>query len=270
MNKHYAKTAAAGLVGALLIACSGGETGSSDATNSALSQGQGPCGAPVLQVIVRDKEHRFGFGNQQVALNPQIPIQNICQNGVKASCMAKCAQAEAAAVASNVKGFSGNNVPAQLRAMGQLADTFNAALGNTSDFADHPIDQDPGANPNTDPNASTTTSSGTAGQGGGGAVSCNATVLEVIVQGPEHRFGFDGQQVALNPLIPIQNICQNRVSSSCTATCAQAEKDAAAEGVKGFSGADDPAQLRRMGDLADAFNRALGNATDFADHPILR
>jgi hypothetical protein len=40
--------------------------------------------------------------------------------------------------------------------MGLLADTFNAALGTATDFADHPIDQDPGADPTTDPNASTT------------------------------------------------------------------------------------------------------------------
>ena len=262
---------------ALAIGCSGGSTDGAGETSSAVSQGSGPCGAPVLQVIVKAKEHRFGVNDNQVALNPAIPIQNICQNGVIASCKAACAKAEAAAVATGVKGFSGSNVPAQLRAMGQLADAFNAALGSRTDFADHPIDQDPGVtNPSTDPNASTTTAapsgdggSGSSSAGGGAtAASCSATVLEVIVQGQEHRFGFDNQQVALNPAIPIQDICQ-RVTATCSSACASAGAVAAATGVRGFSGPDNPTQLRQMGALADRFNATLGNSTDFADHPIL-
>jgi hypothetical protein len=40
--------------------------------------------------------------------------------------------------------------------MGELADAFNAALGSKTDFADHPIDQDPGfTDSSADPNAST-------------------------------------------------------------------------------------------------------------------
>ena len=91
---------------------------------------------------------------------------------------------------------------------------------------------------------------------------------EVIVQGREHRFGFNNQQVALNPAIPIQDICQ-KVTASCSTSCASAGAAAAATGVRGFSGADNATQLRQMGELADHFNAALGNSTDFTDHPIL-
>ncbi|HEY2515223.1 MAG TPA: hypothetical protein VGI39_30360 [Polyangiaceae bacterium] len=268
MKKRYVATMGLCLVSATILACSGGSGTDAETTASAVSQGSGPCDAPVLQVIVKEKEHRFGVNDQQVALNPDIPIHNICLNFIKSSCKAVCSQAEAAAVATGVKGFSGDNVPAQLRAMGQLADAFNAALGNRSDFAEHPIDQDPGATSN-DPNASTTASAGAATDAGSsGAVACNATVLQVIVNAKEHRFGFDNQQVALNPAIPIQNICQNRVSAGCKGACNAAASAAAATGVKGFSGTNVPAHLRAMGELADTFNAALGNKSDFTDHPI--
>jgi hypothetical protein len=277
MKKVYATAAAILISTAPLLACSSGSEGSSDQTTSAVSNASGPCDAPLLQVIVKEKEHRFGVDNQQVALNPEIPIQNICQNGVTSSCKTLCFNAEAAAVATGVKGFSGNNVPAQLRAMGALADAFNAALGASTDFADHPIDQDPGVNASSDPNASTTATiaTPTAPSADAGATStappatsCNATILQVIVKEKEHRFGVNDQQVALNPEIPIQNICQNDVSKSCSAICFDAEAAAVATGIKGFSGNNVPAQLRAMGQLADTFNAALGNVTDFAAHPI--
>lgn len=273
MKKRYVETASLSFIAAVVLGCSGGAgDGSVGASGSAVSQGTGPCDAPILQVIVKEKEHRFGVDDQQVALNPEIPIQNICQNGVLASCKTACFDAEAAAVATGVKGFSGSNVPAQLHAMGELADAFNRALGNTSDFADHPIDQDPGVtNPNTDPNAITSAAppsdSGTT-DASPAAVACDAPVLQVIVKGQEHRFGVGDEQVALNPEIPIQNICQNGVAAGCKNVCFTAEAAAVASGVKGFSGSNVPAQLRAMGELADTFNRALGNASDFADQPI--
>lgn len=102
---------------------------------------------------------------------------------------------------------------------------------------------------------------------GASAQNCNAKTLEVIVQGQEHRFGFDGRQVALGIQIPIQNICQ-QVDASCADTCAQAAQ--AAEGVRGFSGPPNPAQLKAMGEAADAFNAALGNPTNFATDPIIQ
>jgi hypothetical protein len=276
MKKRYATTAGLLLAFATVTACSSTADDASHDTDEALSGGQGPCGAPVLQVIVKAREHRFGINDQQVALNPDIPIHNICLNGVKAQCKAACAQAEAAAVATGVKGFTGDNVPAQLRAMGRLADAFNAALGNKSDFADHPVDQDTGVDPSHDPNASTSDPPPPVANADAGAAApsppaaCNATTLQVIVRGKEHRFGFDGQQVALNPSIPIANICQNRVNAACKATCTGAANAAAASGVKGFSGDDDPVKLRAMGQLADTFNAALGDRTDFADDPILQ
>jgi hypothetical protein len=43
------------------------------------------------------------------------------------------------AVASGVRGFSGNDDAVQLQKMGVLADTFNASLGHSTGFARSPI-----------------------------------------------------------------------------------------------------------------------------------
>ena len=202
------------------------------------------CNAKALEVIVQGREHRFGFDGRQVALNPSIPMQNICQR-VSGSCASTCATAKAAAEATGIKGFSGDLDLAQLRRMGELADTFNAALGIVTNFR-----AVGGGNP-----------------GGGGAVQCNAKVLQVVVKGREHRFGFDGRQVALNPGIPMQNICQ-QVSSGCASTCATAKATAEASGIKGFTGDLDAAKLRQMGRLADTFNASLGNRSTFENGAI--
>ncbi|KAJ3270696.1 hypothetical protein HDV01_007520 [Terramyces sp. JEL0728] len=87
--------------------------------------------------------------------------------------------------------------------------------------------------------------------------SCNADTLQVITQGRENRFGLDGQQVALNPAIPIQRICQ-KVDPSCAQKCQQATDAAVATGVKGFQDTD-PAKLAAMQKLAADFNAALGS-----------
>jgi hypothetical protein len=207
------------------------------------------CQATPLQVLVVGRENRFGLNGQQVALNPSIPMDRICK-AVASSCKTKCATAEAAAVATGVKGFQDTD-PVKLHQMGVLADTFNKALGLTTKFSD----------------LGTDTGGGGGGGGGTAPIQCNAKLLQVVVQGKEHRFGFDGRQVALNPAIPIQNICQ-QVSASCKATCTTATTAAVATGIKGFSGADNAAALRQMGVLADAFNAALGNTSDFTDSPI--
>ncbi len=129
--------------------------------------------------------------------------------------------------------------------MGGLADDFNAALGLATNFK--ALGADPGT-----PEA---------------VLGCNARQLQVVVKGKEHRFGFDGRQVALNPAIPIDNLC-NQLSGSCRAICTAAKAAAVATGVKGFSGSPDPARLRQMGVLADDFNAAFGRRTDFANRPI--
>ena len=126
-----------------------------------------------------------------------------------------------------------------------LADDFNFALGLSTNFGDLGADEGEDLGP----------------------VQCNAKLLQVLIKGKEHRFGFDGRQVALNPAIPIQNICQ-RVSAGCQATCATATAAAVATGIKGFSGNPDPAKLRLMGVLADSFNAALGNSSNFTNAPI--
>jgi hypothetical protein len=155
--------------------------------------------------------------------------------------------AEARAVATGVRGFQDPD-PVRLRQMGVLADDFNAALGIKTNF--RALGADPGDLAN-----------------GGLAAQCNAKLLEVVVKGKEHRFGFDGRQVALNPAIPIQNICQ-RVSGTCQPRCADASAAAVASGIKGFSGDEDPVRLRQMGVLADKFNAALGNTSNFENAPI--
>jgi hypothetical protein len=100
-------------------------------------------------------------------------------------------------------------------------------------------------------------------------VACNGKALQVIVKGKEHRFGFDNRQVALNPAIPMQNICQG-VAAGCRATCDAAKAAAEATGVRGFSGDPNPTRLRLMGRLADTFNRALGITTNFEASPIVQ
>jgi hypothetical protein len=209
------------------------------------------CNAKPLEVIVQGREHRFGFDGRQVALNPAIPMQNICQ-GVAASCTATCNAAKAEAEATGIKGFSGDFNLDQLRRMGQLADTFNAKLGNTTNFRNV---QAPGG--------------GGGGGGAGGVTQCTQTVIQVIVKGKEHRFGFDNRQVALNPAIPMTTLCQ-RLSGSCQQTCNTAKAAAEASGIKGFSGNFDAFKLSQMGKAADAFNAALGNTTNFERQAIFQ
>ena len=66
---------------------------------------------------------------------------------------------------------------------------------------------------------------------GGLAAVCKAKPLEVIVKGRENRFGLDGQQVALNPGIPMERICK-QVGSGCTQICNTARAEAEATGIK--------------------------------------
>jgi hypothetical protein len=202
------------------------------------------CPATPLEVIVKGRENRFGLNGQQVALNPSIPIERVC-NALQGPCRDTCLGAKARAEATGVRGFQDSD-PVRLRQMGVLADDFNRALGIRTRFRDLGADADAPA-----------------------AQICNAKLLQVIVQGKEHRFGFDGRQVALNPAIPIQNICQG-VNATCKPRCAAAEAAAIASGVRGFSGAPDAAKLRQMGVLADQFNATLGGTSDFTNRPILR
>jgi hypothetical protein len=201
--------------------------------------GANACNAPALEVIVKGRENRFGLDGQQVALNPGIPIDRICNNRVKAECKARCLQAKQEALATGVTGFQDSD-PVRLRQMGILADNFNATFDIDTNFGELGADS---------PDE-------------GGPLVCNAKPLEVIVQGREHRFGFDGRQVALNAAIPMQNICQ-QVASGCTATCNAAKAAAEATGVRGFTGDFDLAKVRQMGQLADTFNAAVGNTTNF-------
>jgi hypothetical protein len=216
------------------------DPGSSD---DEVEQSVNTCQAPALEVIVKGRENRFGLDGQQVALNPSIPIDRICKR-VAGSCKQACADAKARAEATGIRGFQDAD-PVKLHLMGVLADDFNAALGLTTHFADLGSATPP------DP----------------AQQACNAKLLQVLVKGKEHRFGFDGRQVALNPAIPIQNICQ-QVAQTCKSRCAAAQSLAVATGIKGFSGNEDPALLRKMGALADSFNLALGNPTNFQSGPI--
>jgi len=207
------------------------------------------CDAKALEVIVQGREHRFGFDGRQVALNAAIPMQNICQR-VNSDCRATCDAARDAAIATGVRGFTGDDDDVKLRQMGQLADDFNAALGLQTNFKNLGAAAPP------------------AGNGGAPQAACNAKLLQVVVKGREHRFGFDGRQVALNPGIPMSNICQS-LRGECRSRCDGASAAASASGIKGFTGNDDATKLRQMGTLADGFNAALGNRSNFTDLPIL-
>ena len=264
------------------------------------------CEAPVLQVIVTGDtdraEQRFGTDDVQVALNPNIPIENICQNRVADACKDRCRAAQAEVVASGVRGQSGALNEDNLRKMGEQADNFNRALGNDTDFADNPIFQDftdldanvddkgaddkaaddKGADDKAadDKAADDKAADDKSADDKGAAnvdddeVACEAPVLEVIVSGTataaEQRFGVDGVQVALNPNIPIENICQNRVADACKDRCRAAQAEVVASGVRGQSGALNEDNLRKMGEQADNFNRALGNTSNFAADPIFK
>jgi hypothetical protein len=201
------------------------------------------CEAIPLEVIVQGRENRFGLNGQQVALDPGIPMDRICQR-VTASCRETCKVAAANARATGIRGFQDAD-PVRLRQMGRLADDFNAALGMVTRFSELGADS----------------------LTGDAVKACGAKQLQVVVRGREHRFGFDGRQVALNPAIPIDNIC-NSMGGSCRQLCTTAKSAAQASGVTGFSGPFDAARLRQMGVLADKFNATFGSTTNFASAPI--
>jgi hypothetical protein len=230
------------VVGLSFTGCMAADDGLED--DPVVEQNGTLCQAQALEVIVQGRENRFGLNGQQVALDPGIPMDRIC-NRVAAGCKQICADAEATARATGVRGFQDVD-PVRLRQMGRLADTFNAALGIATRFRDLGADRVDASN----------------------VAQCNAKVLQVVVRGREHRFGFDGRQVALNPAIPIDNICQP-MAGSCKAVCLDAKNVAVASGVRGFSGNDDAVQLQKMGVLADTFNASLGHSTGFARSPIV-
>ncbi|KAI8843142.1 hypothetical protein BC829DRAFT_297170 [Chytridium lagenaria] len=88
--------------------------------------------------------------------------------------------------------------------------------------------------------------------------------MDFVVQGREHRFGIDNTQVALNPAIVVQQIC-DRANGQCKDICNAAGAALVATGVKGFtSDAADPARDLLNAQAADTFNKALGNPTNVA------
>ncbi|KAJ3178842.1 hypothetical protein HDU85_005035 [Gaertneriomyces sp. JEL0708] len=89
------------------------------------------CNYQEMEVSEQGSERRFGKGGQQVALNPAIVAQQICDQGRgdnNADCQAKCTEATAAIVASGVRGGG------DLKVMGKAADDFNRALGKNTNF----------------------------------------------------------------------------------------------------------------------------------------
>jgi hypothetical protein len=224
------------------------------------------CSDQVFAVVRQGNENRFGLDRlsdgqpaRAVALNPAIPVNQVCnqvQNdvrnrGLSAECNTRCADATKVVAASGVRGFQGEDA-ARLAAMNALVDDLNAILGNGAGAADQGGDDDEQDDD-------------------GQAAQCNAKELQVIVQGKEQRFGFDGRQVALNPAIPMQNICNDFGQDQlCRAACDAARTRAIATGVKGISGNLDVANLRRMGELADEFNRVNGNTSNFAANAIFK
>ncbi|KAJ3111791.1 hypothetical protein HDU96_005339 [Phlyctochytrium bullatum] len=213
--------------------------------------GAGTCSAiPTIDFIVNGNEHRFGFNGQQVALNPGVVVGQVCGRGGEA-CRAPCEQAGAALVASGARGFSGGNDPAKDLFNAQQADIFNAALGNPTNVAGKFQAAAAGAGNNN--------GAGNGGNGGNGG-SCKAQgvrTMEYIIRGQEHRFGVDGNQVALNPAIVVQQIC-DRAQGECQTRCRAAGDRLIAKGVRGFSGGQDAAKDAANKAAADAFNAELG------------
>jgi hypothetical protein len=207
------------------------------------------CTTEALEVIASGRENRFGLNGQQVALDPAIPIDRIC-NSLSGSCRNTCESAKAQAQSTGIKGFQ-NNDPVLLHQMGALADQFNAAMGLITEF------RALGAVSFNQP---------------GVVAECGAKTLQVIVKGKEHRFGFDNNQVALNPAIPINDICSsnNGLGPGCVMVCQAAGANALKTGGFGFSGNDDPVKLRQMGVLADLFNSAMGHPSNFTNAPIVQ
>ncbi|KAJ3115681.1 hypothetical protein HDU96_000229 [Phlyctochytrium bullatum] len=91
----------------------------------------------------------------------------------------------------------------------------------------------------------------------GGCASQGVRRMTFTVQGSESRFGIEGQQVALNPAIVVQQIC-DRAQGQCQQLCRDEGAKLVASGVRGFSGAPDAARAATNEAAANAFNAALG------------
>ncbi|KAJ3098244.1 hypothetical protein HDU97_004166 [Phlyctochytrium planicorne] len=252
-------------------AANNGNKGGKKGGNAGASGNLAGCNFQTLEVISTGRENRFGLGGQQVALNPAIPTQRICDRASQGTCKDACTAAKAAVDASGVKGISSDNaaeVAQRLSEMAKVADQFNAALGNKSNF----VAKFTGAGAAGAGGAGAAKGGkkggkkgGNVGGGGGGAAaggSCNFKKLQAIKQGVENRFGFDGRQVALNPAIPAQNICDS-AQGNCKTACLKAKDNIAASGIKGFQDNNNPKNLK-LADLqkaADKFNAELARAS---------
>ncbi|KAJ3207781.1 hypothetical protein HDU67_007248 [Dinochytrium kinnereticum] len=214
------------------------------------------CNVKSMEYIVQGQEHRFGKDGNQVALNPAIVVQQICDQAPAGQCKTTCNQAGAALIASGARGFSGAADPQKDVLNAQAADTFNAANGKRTNIA-----------------AAFLAAAG--GNGGGAAQpaaaggvnaagNCNTETMDYIVQGTQHRFGKDGRQVALNPAIVVQQICNRATQGQCKTTCEQAGAALIASGVTGFSGGADPQRDNLNARAADTFNAANGKRTNIA------
>ncbi|KAJ3118543.1 hypothetical protein HK098_005911 [Nowakowskiella sp. JEL0407] len=260
----------------------------------------GSCSAGAAQLKValgadssdaqRAKEVRFVpggfkvdpiFGGQGSALNGGIVANFICDR-LASDCKASAATVAACRAAQvNVNGKKGGaGLSAdQQKALGQVADTFNKAIGITTNFANsfggtagngqqnnngNNKKQNNGnkkqnnGNNKKQNNQNNNANNQNNGNGAAAGGSCSAQKLEVVVVGKEQRFGLNGQQVALNPIIPIERICNsfaNNGNSACKAKCDAAKAGAAATGVKGNS--QGQGDLAAMQKLANDFNAAL-------------
>ncbi|KAJ3126618.1 hypothetical protein HK098_007373, partial [Nowakowskiella sp. JEL0407] len=239
------------------------------------------CNAKKVEVVVVGNEQRFGFDGQQVALNPIIPIDRICNSFAQdAECKSRCEAAKAVAAATGVKGNSQGQ--GDLAAMQKLADDFNAAMAGSGSVA-------PAAGGNTGNNGNVANggnnNAGGNNNDGGAAVikgdlgSCSADAAKLVVKlgadssdaqrAKEVRFIpggfkvdpiFGGQGSALNGGIVANFIC-DRLASDCKASAATVASCRAAQvkvnGQKGGANlsADQVAALEKV---AADFNAAIG------------
>ncbi|KAJ3111792.1 hypothetical protein HDU96_005340 [Phlyctochytrium bullatum] len=222
---------------------------------------------------------RAPFTGQASALNTAIVGNFICDR-LADQCRADAGVVAACRAAQGNLQRGGRNLDAaQLQAVGQAADQFNAAIGARTNFAAQLAGGAGAAKAKGNNNNNNNNGGGQKNQGqqkkqannqggaakagankgaaGGGCAAQGVRPMNYIIQGQEHRFGVDGRQVALNPAIVVQQIC-DRAQGDCKNRCEAAGARLVAKGVRGFSGGQDAAKDAANAAAAAAFNAELG------------
>ncbi|KAJ3210760.1 hypothetical protein HDU67_005038 [Dinochytrium kinnereticum] len=239
--------------------------------------------------IVQGNEHRFGFlPNSQVALNPAIVVDQICNPVPTGECKTLCQAAGAELIAKGVRGFS-SAVPNVAKDIenAEAADAFNARLGNPSSIAATFRAGGAGANNNqgqnnnnNNQNQGQNNNNNNQGQNNNGSPtgSCQAADAQITVAKGADPTGnrinevraittgrdrFGGQSSALNTGIVANFIC-DRLASDCGASQDIVSRCRAAQAnLRGLPNNPQASDFAALGRAADAFNAVLGLRTTF-------